>query len=79
MKPIRLPFLSYGSKIEMVYCFIKKKGNNKVKQRPVSFLSALGMFFGRMLLAKLTSTVKGQNILSNEQFGFRPGDSTVLH
>ena len=57
---------------------IHKKGSfmEVENYRGISLLSCLGKFFSAILLRRLQNFVKENNILSEEQLGFRPGNRT---
>lgn len=57
---------------------IYKSGDKHVvsNYRPISILPALSKIFEKLLNSRLMSFLNAQNLLANEQFGFRPGRST---
>ena len=58
---------------------IYKKGSKAKPEnyRPVSLTSHILKLFERVLRAKIVEFIETENKLSNEQYGFRPGRSTI--
>ena len=58
---------------------IFKKGNKELLEnyRPVSILPIFGKIFEKIIYKRLYSFFTKENVLSNTQFGFRKGHSTV--
>lgn len=64
-------------KIAKILCFKKpnKNPNDPKHYRPISLLSAIGKLYERLILMRLENHVEDENIINNEQFGFRRGHS----
>lgn len=58
---------------------IHKKGprTDPANFRPISLLNVIGKIYSRFLLNKLTTWMESNNIIAEEQAGFRPGRSTT--
>ena len=46
--------------------------------RPISLLDTIGKLFEKILLARISHEVSVRGLMRDEQFGFRPRDSTSL-
>jgi hypothetical protein len=46
--------------------------------RPISLLDTIGKLFERILLTRILNELGEFGLLRDEQFGFRPGHSTIL-
>jgi len=47
--------------------------------RPISLLDSIGKLFEKILLARILHEVSERGLMRDEQFGFRPRQSTSLH
>jgi len=58
---------------------IHKKGNSKLlgNYRPISTLPLLSKIFEKLMLSRLLSFIKSNNVLGNNQFGFRKNNNTA--
>ena len=65
--------------IGIIQPIYKNKGDNKVpgNYRPISILSCLGKLFTSILNVRITKYVEYNDILGEEQLGFRQGYSTI--
>ena len=58
---------------------VHKKGNRQIKSnyRPISLLPICGKILEKIVFDKVYSYLNENNLLSKNQSGFRPGDSTI--
>ena len=58
---------------------VHKKGDKQILKiyRPISLLSIVGKIFERLLYDRLFEFFIGNNLISKNQWGFRPGDSCI--
>ena len=69
-------FPKLWKKAHVVPIFKKDDKSNPKNYRPISLLSVVGKVLERIIFKKLYDHLLTNNILSNVQSGFRPGDST---
>ena len=76
---IKIGYFRKEFKLGKVIPILKRGKDPKLSTsyRPISLLSCLGKIFERVIQAKLSTFVHANNIIAPEQFGFRPGHSTV--
>ena len=55
----------------------KKSKTDPANYRPIALLSLISKVMERYLVLSLTKFLSGKDLLSNSQFGFRPGHSTI--
>lgn len=74
---LKLSYFPTKLKKAIILAF-KKAGKDPTKPanyRPISLLSTLGKILEKCILARMTSFMEENQILNNEQFGFRKGHS----
>ena len=73
-------FQRNGQKVRFVH-FIRKKGNpsDPNNYRGITLLSCLRKLFTAVLNERLTSYLEDNNMIGDEQAGFRNGHSTLDH
>jgi hypothetical protein len=57
--------------------FKNEEKNNPFKYRPVSLLTSFPKIFEKIIYRRLYQHICVNNIVTNEQFGFRPQSSTT--
>ncbi len=57
----------------------KKESMQKKKYRPISLLPMFGIIFKKLLFDTIYCHLYESNLLTRNQAGFRPGDSTINH
>ena len=62
----------------IVPIFKKESKANPANYRPVSLTSHVLKIFGRVLREKLVTFIESNNLLTNDQYGFRPSRNTIL-
>ena len=68
-----------GHKQQTIVPIFKKESKAKPQNyRPVSLTSHILKIFERVLRERIVRFVEENNLLSNDQYGFRPGRSTIL-
>ena len=62
----------------MSFLFLKRVTNNQLKNyRPVSLLPICGKIFEKIIFNNLYNYLIVNNLITKNQSGFRPGDSTT--
>ena len=65
-------------KLANVTPIFKKDDKQLVKNyRPISLLPICGKFFEKIIFTSLYSYLNNNSLITQNQFGFRPGDSTT--
>ena len=68
-----------GHKQQTIVPIFKKESKAKPQNyRPVSLTSHILKIFERVLRERIVRFIEENNLLSNDQYGFRPGRSTIL-
>lgn len=77
---IKLQYFPDAWKEANVIVFHKPGKNQNLPEnyRPISLLNYLGKILERIINNRITRVLEGNNVLIEEQFGFRPGRSTEL-
>ena len=57
--------------------FIKNNRQIKSNYRPISLIPICGEIFEKIVIDQIYAFLNVNNLLSNNQSGFRPGDSTI--